>query len=114
MATSLANHVRIREAAFEADPLGQIVVDAGRVLVLAHERARGMFGISIRDVSRSLQDLDISYKPVELRSMIDQAISQRRTIVNEGRGVDYVFGGAAVPRCAGHSAAGCHHRRPRR
>jgi two-component system CheB/CheR fusion protein len=67
MATSLANHVRIREAAFEADPLAQIVVDAGRVLLLANERARGMFGISIRDVSRSLHDMDISYKPVELR-----------------------------------------------
>jgi two-component system CheB/CheR fusion protein len=33
-----------------------------------------------KDVGRSLQDLEISYRPVELRSLIEQAYAERRTV----------------------------------
>jgi len=38
-----------------------------------------MFGLSSRDLGRPLQDLELSYRPVELRSCIDQAYAGRRS-----------------------------------
>jgi two-component system CheB/CheR fusion protein len=39
-----------------------------------------MFSINPKDIGRPLQDLEISYRPVELRSLIEQAYSERRPI----------------------------------
>lgn len=43
-----------------------IVVDADGVLVMANELARQTLGVSLRDIGRRLQDVDVSYRPVEL------------------------------------------------
>jgi two-component system CheB/CheR fusion protein len=77
---NLAGHVRIREQAFDTGPVAQIVVDAAGIVVLANERARAVFGLGSRDVGRPLQDLEISYRPVELRSCIERAYSEGRTV----------------------------------
>src|SRR5215217_8965 len=69
---------RIRGAAFEASPEAQIVVDAGGYLVLANERARALFRLSIDDLARPFQDLELSYRPLELRSKIQQVYVERR------------------------------------
>jgi two-component system CheB/CheR fusion protein len=45
--------------------------------VLANARARQLFGIVASDVGRPLQDLELSYRPVELRSHIDTAYTSR-------------------------------------
>jgi two-component system CheB/CheR fusion protein len=39
-----------------------------------------MFSLNSKDVGRPLQDLEISYRPAELRSLIEQAHSERRSI----------------------------------
>src|SRR5207248_2151231 len=39
-----------------------------------------LFGIKPADVGRPLQNLEISYRPVELRSLIDQVEAERRAI----------------------------------
>jgi len=39
-----------------------------------------MFGLSSHDVGRPLRDLEISYRPVELRSLIERAYSERRVV----------------------------------
>ena len=72
--------VRMREQAFDAGSVAQIVVELDGSLALVNERARQMFRIGQRDVGRVLQDLELSYRPVELRSRIEQAISERRTV----------------------------------
>src|SRR5215217_8669674 len=69
---------RIRGAAFEASPEAQVVVDAGGYLVLANERARALFRLSIDDLARPFQDLELSYRPLELRSKIQQVYVERR------------------------------------
>ncbi len=74
----LANHVRLRESAFDAGGVAQIVVDASGALALANDKARRLFGLGGRDTGRPLQDLEISYRPVELRSLIDEAMRERR------------------------------------
>ena len=71
----------LSELAFDASPTAQIVVSVDSSVVAVNDRARIMFGINERDVGRFLQDLEISYRPVELRSRIEQAYSERRLIV---------------------------------
>ncbi len=72
------NHVY--EAIFETDPVVQIIVDLHSTVILANAKARSIFNINPKDIGRPLQDLEISYRPVELRSLIDQVHSNRRTI----------------------------------
>jgi two-component system, chemotaxis family, CheB/CheR fusion protein len=69
---------RIRTAAMEASPEAQIVVDAGGYLTLANERARAMFKLTGDDLARPFQDLELSYRPLELRSKIQQVYAERR------------------------------------
>src|SRR5579859_7280099 len=71
---------RAREAAFDAAPIAQIVVDREGALHLANERARAMFSLGAADLGRPLQDLEVSYRPAELRSPIEQAYRERRAI----------------------------------
>ena len=69
---------RLREIAADHSPVAEIVVDLQGVLVSANERARSLFSLGRDDVGRPLQDLKISYRPAELRSLIDRAYADRR------------------------------------
>ena len=69
---------RIRNAALEANPGAQIVVDAGGQLAIANHRARALFNLGPEDVGRPFQDLEISYRPLELRSKIQQVYTDQR------------------------------------
>ncbi|MCW2631293.1 MAG: cheR [Pseudonocardia sp.] len=71
----------LREHALNASPLAQIILDADGVIALANRRAESMFGVSRRDVGRPFRDLDLSYRPVELRRFIEQAQGERRDMV---------------------------------
>jgi two-component system CheB/CheR fusion protein len=71
---------RFREIAFEQDPIAQVVVDAGGRVAMANARARDLFGLTPRDIMRPLQDLELSYRPVELRSCIDEARMRGQTV----------------------------------
>jgi two-component system CheB/CheR fusion protein len=69
---------RIRNAALEASPEAQIVVDAAGYLAVANSRARYLFNLRAEDIARPFQDLEISYRPLELRSKIQQVYVERR------------------------------------
>jgi two-component system CheB/CheR fusion protein len=69
---------RIRESAFEAGREAQLVVDAGGYLVMINAQAQSMFRLSEADLGKLFQDLEISYRPVELRSKIQQAHVDRK------------------------------------
>jgi two-component system CheB/CheR fusion protein len=71
------------EPAFEQAPLSQVVVDAGGRVVAINHHARAMFGLKSGDVGRPLQDLELSYRPVELRSLIEQVHSDRRPLTTK-------------------------------
>jgi two-component system, chemotaxis family, CheB/CheR fusion protein len=73
--------IQLHDAAFEASPVAQLVVDSGGELALANERARDLFGLRKDDVGRPLRDLQLSYRPVELRSLIDRVESERRPLL---------------------------------
>ncbi len=79
-----AHHIprqaRLREAAFDAGPVGSLVVDTDGLLLAANERMRTLFGIGARDLGRPLQDLEVSYRPVELRGLIEKAYEGRSQV----------------------------------
>ena len=80
MATQFSPSARLREAAFDSDTVPQMVLDATGTLVAMNAPARDRFGLIARDVGRPFQDLDISYRPVELRGAVDQATREHRPV----------------------------------
>jgi len=73
-------HVRLRDVAFDVAEVAQVVVDLDGNLVLANEQAREIFNLHRRDLGRPFQDLELSYRPLELRSRIEQAYGARRPV----------------------------------
>ncbi|HKO27223.1 MAG TPA: CheR family methyltransferase [Solirubrobacteraceae bacterium] len=61
----------LREAAFDVGGPPHIVLDHNRALIMANDAARRLFGICVADFGRPVQDLELSYRPVELRSHLD-------------------------------------------
>src|SRR5205814_9716421 len=76
----LGREVRMMEAGTGAIPAAELVVDLQGRVALINERARAWFHLNQRDTGRPLQDLDVSYRPVELRSLIEQAYAERRQV----------------------------------
>jgi two-component system, chemotaxis family, CheB/CheR fusion protein len=70
----------LREAAFDVSGGGQVVIDAAGSLVMASAVARSMFGLSLSDYGRPIQDLELSYRPVELRSYLDSLKTDLRVV----------------------------------
>jgi len=77
----LANHGRLRDMAFEAAAEPQIVLDALGVLVAANAAARHQFGLATADIGAPLQDLELSYRPADLRSSLDRALIDRSDVI---------------------------------
>jgi two-component system CheB/CheR fusion protein len=69
----------VRELAFGASPVAQIVVTGDDTVAMINQQAETMFGLSARDIGRLLRDLEVSYRPVELRSYLEQAKVERRS-----------------------------------
>ena len=67
-------------AALMASAGAQIVLDRGGQLVLCNNRAMHQFGLTARDVGRPFNDLELSWRPVELRAHMEEARQQRRSV----------------------------------
>ena len=57
-----------------------IAVDREGRLALANEPARKMFGLSSQDVGRPFHQLQLSYRPVDLRTLMDKAYADRKPV----------------------------------
>jgi two-component system CheB/CheR fusion protein len=77
---SLEATERALDAAFENAADAQVVLDGQGNLLAINARARTLFGIPPETVGRPFRDLEISYRPIELRSSIDQARAEGRPI----------------------------------
>jgi two-component system CheB/CheR fusion protein len=91
-AQQVVNQLQIRDVAFEVDPVPMITVDVDGTVIGMNERARSLFSTNAADIGRKLQDLELSYRPVELRSLIDQAYGDSRPV--SLREVEWQTGGA--------------------
>ena len=68
----------VRDLAFRASPVAQIVVTGEDTVAMINQQAEAIFGLSARDIGRLLRDLEVSYRPVELRAYLEQAKVDRR------------------------------------
>jgi two-component system CheB/CheR fusion protein len=71
---------RVWTGALEASPVAQMVVDPAGHLTMVNDRARALFGIRSGEAGQLLRDLQISYRPVELRSLIERAETEHRPV----------------------------------
>ncbi|HET6779323.1 MAG TPA: protein-glutamate O-methyltransferase CheR, partial [Gemmatimonadales bacterium] len=79
---------RLVDVSFDVAPLAQLLVDSTGMIVQVNGQLRGVFGVSAQDIGRPLQDLELSYRPFELRSCIDRAYAERRPVAQtEGQWV---------------------------
>ena len=72
--------LKLRQAALTSSQAAQIVLDHAGNLALCTSRAATLFGITERDHGRPFQDLEVSYRPVELRSHISEAMATRESV----------------------------------
>ncbi|WP_240776901.1 STAS domain-containing protein [Nonomuraea basaltis] len=70
----------LASVALAAGPVAQIVLDLSGNLALANARAEALFELDPRDVGRPFHDLEASYRPVELCSIIERARHELRPI----------------------------------
>jgi len=80
---TMSNDDRLQALSLETDPVARVVVRADGTLSFANNRARALFRLTHQDVGKRLQDLEMSYRPIELRSLIQDAISQRRPVARK-------------------------------
>ena len=71
---------QLRDLALETAPFGVLGIDAEGTVAMINSPMRTMFGMTSRDVGRLFRDLEISYRPVELRSLIEQAYAEHRVV----------------------------------
>jgi two-component system CheB/CheR fusion protein len=78
---AMSTRADLYTTAFELAPIAQLVIDANGALAMYNDRARTLFGLAPSDVGRPFHELEMSYRPVELRSLLQDAQAQRRPIV---------------------------------
>jgi two-component system, chemotaxis family, CheB/CheR fusion protein len=71
---------RLESAALASGPAVQLAIDLADKLRVANSAAGALFNLRPRDLGRPFQDLEVSYRPVELRSRIDQVRKELRPI----------------------------------
>jgi two-component system CheB/CheR fusion protein len=75
---------RLRREAMLASPLAQLALDAEGRLAMVNREAERTLGVDGRDVGRPIQDLEVSYRPVELRTALAEARSGRAPVQLRG------------------------------
>ncbi|MFC8131002.1 CheR family methyltransferase [Streptomyces sp. NPDC057302] len=68
----------------DASPGASVALDGDGTVMLINNGARAQFGLTSNDMGRPFRDLELSYRPIELRSLIDQAMHERRTLQVHG------------------------------
>jgi len=69
---------QLRDQLFDANPYPNVAVDNQGIVAAINSQARNQFGLTAHDVGRPFRDLEVSYRPAELRSVIEQANRERR------------------------------------
>ena len=78
--TDDSTHSRLRDAAFDASADAQIIIDGNGRLAAANDVAKRHFKIAPNMIGLPFQDLELSYRPAELRQRLDDARQERRDV----------------------------------
>ena len=80
---SMSTDDRLQVLSLETDPVARVVVRADGILTFANGRARVLFRLTQTDVGKRLRDLEMSFRPIELRSLIQDAMTQHRPMARK-------------------------------
>jgi two-component system CheB/CheR fusion protein len=81
---------KLRDAAFDAANDATLVVDDDGIVQSMNAAARALLGLAPMQLGQPLRDLDVSYRPLELRSIIEEAMSLGQAI--DRRNVEWPSG----------------------
>ena len=70
----------LRTEAFLTSPVAQLVISGDGRLALLNHRAGTLLALGERDVGRPFQDLEVSYRPAELRSQLGTVQANRTSV----------------------------------
>ena len=82
-------------AALSSGPVVQLAVDLADKLKVANAAAESLFNLRPRDLGRSFSELEVSYRPAELRSRIEQVKTELRP--RELHDVEWLRSGSGDP-----------------
>jgi two-component system CheB/CheR fusion protein len=71
---------QLNELMLDIVPNAMVAVDTDGTVVQLNGKARSQLGLGPADLGRPFRDLEISYRPLELRSLIEQAHDTRRPV----------------------------------
>jgi two-component system CheB/CheR fusion protein len=70
----------LRETAFDVGAGAHLVIDAERTLLMTNDAARRMFSLGMSDLGTPIQELEVGYKPLELRGHLDAVLGDLSVI----------------------------------
>jgi two-component system, chemotaxis family, CheB/CheR fusion protein len=73
-------YMQLRDGAADVSLVAQVVLDANGFLAFANRAARTLFGIGPADTGSPIQDLEISYRPIDIRTGLSRAREEQRVI----------------------------------
>jgi two-component system, chemotaxis family, CheB/CheR fusion protein len=77
---SEGQYSEILKGALDLGPVAQVVVDRRGFLTEANQKARSLFELQPSDIGRPIHDLEISYRPADLRSALEDGYSGGRKV----------------------------------
>jgi two-component system, chemotaxis family, CheB/CheR fusion protein len=69
---------RPADMAFEQSVVAQVVLDANATIIMANRAARRMFALGSAEIGRHLREVELSFRPADLRSPVDRVLRERR------------------------------------
>ncbi len=71
---------RPADMAFEQSVVAQVVVDSNATIIMANRAARRMFSLGSAELGRHLREVELSFRPTDLRTPVDRVLRERRAL----------------------------------
>jgi two-component system CheB/CheR fusion protein len=75
---------KLRDAAFDAGDAATMVIDAAGLVQAVNGAGRSLFAMTSEHLGRPMHDLEISYRPLDLRALVDEACQRHDRVVRRG------------------------------
>ncbi|MDQ6735822.1 MAG: PAS domain-containing protein [Nitrospirota bacterium] len=79
-ANRLTQQLRVRDLSFNIAPYPHLVVDLEGNVALVNDQTRAAFNLTSDDIGRPFRNLEISYRPMELRGPLEQAFAGQKMV----------------------------------
>jgi two-component system CheB/CheR fusion protein len=71
---------RAADAVFEQSTVPQVVLDANATITMFNRAARRMFSLGSAELGRHLREVELSFRPTDLRGPVDRVLRERRAM----------------------------------